>query len=296
METVKIYTFALGVEERIKLLPLSSGARHMLVATFYFAMMNIFIKAVSHLPAIEIVFFRCGISLLICYLMLRRASVDWRGSNKKLLVLRGIIGTIALYSYFITIANMPLGTAVIIQYLSPIFTTILAIFVLQEHVKPVQWLFFLVSFAGVFIIKEFDERIEITYLLIGLFSAIASAFAYITIRSLKEKEHPLVVVFHFQLIGTISGSIFSVPVFEMPQGIEWFYLLLIGIFTQLGQLNLTKSLQKEKVANVSILNYTGVVYAILAGFLLFGEHYGVAALLGIALVIAGVVLSMIFRR
>jgi len=267
----------------------------MLVATFYFAIMNIFIKAVSHLPAIEIVFFRCGISLLICYVMLRRESVDWRGSNKKLLLLRGIIGTVALYTYFITIANMPLGTAVIIQYLSPIFTTILAIFVLQEHVKPVQWLFFLISFVGVFIMKEFDERIEITYLLIGLFSAVASAFAYITIRSLKEKEHPLVVVFHFQLVGTISGSVFSIPVFEMPQGMDWIYLILVGIFTQLGQLNLTKSLQQEKVANVSILNYTGVVYAIMAGFLLFDEHYGMGTILGITLVIAGVVLSMIYR-
>lgn len=212
-----------------------------------------------------------------------------------LLLLRGIIGTVALYTYFITIANMPLGTAVIIQYLSPIFTTILAIFVLQEHVKPVQWLFFLISFAGVFIMKEFDERIEITYLLIGLFSAIASAFAYITIRSLKEKEHPLVVVFHFQLVGTISGSLFSFPVFEMPKGMDWIYLILVGIFTQLGQLNLTKSLQKENVARVSILNYTGVVYAIMAGFMLFDEHYGMGTIAGIVLVIAGVLLSMIYR-
>ena len=268
---------------------------HMLLATFYFAIMNIFIKLVSNLPAIEIVFFRCGISLLICYFQLYKEGIDWRGSNKKLLLIRGIIGTIALHSYFITIAHMPLGTAVIIQYLSPIFTTILAIFILSEKVKPVQWLFFLISFAGVFIIKEFDERIDLLYLFIGLFSAVASAFAYITIRYLKEKENPLVVVFHFQLVGAITGLAFSTPIFVMPVGMEWVFLILIGVFTQLGQLNLTKALQQDKVANVSIINYTGIIYAIVAGYFIFGEHYGAGSFAGIVLVIAGVLLSMIYR-
>ncbi|MBL0342183.1 MAG: DMT family transporter [Bacteroidetes bacterium] len=258
-------------------MPLSSGARHMLLATFYFAVMNIFIKLVSHLPVMEIVFFRCGISLLICLYQLHQVKVDWKGSNRKLLLMRGLFGTIALYTYFITIANMPLGTAVTIQYLSPVFTTILAIFVLGEKVKPVQWLFFLISFAGVMVMKGVDNRIELTYLLIGIFSSIASAFAYVTIRSLKEMEHPLVVVFHFQIVGTFTGLIFSSWNFEIPMGLDWIYLLLIGIY------------------NVSILNYTGVIYAIAAGFLIFGEGYGLGTIMGIVLVIAGVLLSMIYR-
>ena len=267
----------------------------MLVATFFFALMNIFIKAVSHLPVMEIVFFRCGISLLICLVAMYRAQVDWRGTNRRLLFLRGAIGTASLYLYFITIAHMPLGIAVVIQYLSPVFTTILGLFILGEKVKPVAWLFFLISFSGVFLIKGLDGNVELLYLLIGIASAIGSAFAYITIRTLKEDEHPLVVVFHFQLVGTITGMIFSTPTFEVPQGIEWLYLFLIGLFTQLGQVNLTKALQQEKVANVSIINYTGIIYAVLAGFLLFDETYGTGTLVGIALVIAGVLLSMIYR-
>ncbi len=267
----------------------------MLVATFYFAIMNIFIKAVSHLPVMEIVFFRCGISLLLCFYQLHLMQVSWKGSNRKLLLLRGAFGTLALYTYFITIANMPLGTAVAIQYLSPIFTTILAIFVLHEKVRPISWLFFLISFSGVLVMKGVDERIELPYLLIGIFSAVLSAFAYITIRTLKAKENPIVVVFHFQLVGTATGFLFSTANFTMPQGMEWIYLLMVGIFTQLGQVNLTKALQQDKVANVSIINYTGIVYAIAAGFLIFGEHYGVGTIMGIILVIAGVLLSMIYR-
>jgi drug/metabolite transporter (DMT)-like permease len=273
----------------------SSGAKHMLAATFWFAIMNVGIKAVSHLPVMEIVFFRCGISLLLSVVVLQRAGIDWKGSNRKLLILRGAFGTLALSTYFYTIAHMPLGTAVTIQYLSPIFTTILAIFVLQEKVKPIQWLFFIISFSGVFVMKGFDDQMEMKYLLIGIFSAIVSAFAYNTIRTLKDKEHPVVVVLHFQIIGTLAGGIFSVGEFEMPTGFDWLWLILIGVFTQLGQVSMTKALQRENVANVSILNYTGVVYALIFGHLLFGETYSFSTIIGILLVVSGVGLSILYR-
>jgi drug/metabolite transporter (DMT)-like permease len=268
----------------------------MLLATFYFSLMNIFIKAVTHLPAMEIVFFRCGISLLICLYYLKKEGVNWRGSNRKMLLLRGVFGTIALYLYFVTIANMPLGTAVIIQYLSPVFTSILAIFVLSERITGRQWFFYGVSFAGILVIKGFDENIQMMYLLIGILSAIGSAAAYVTIRSMKQAENPLVVVFHFQLIGTLTGGVFSAFNFTMPVGADWFHLLMVGIFTQLGQLYMTKSLQLEPVARVSILIYTGVIYATAAGFFIFGETYKFSTLAGMALVVAGVALSIFYRR
>ena len=275
---------------------INEGARQMLLATFYFAMMNIFVKAVSHLPTMEVVFFRCGISLAICLYLLQKEKVDWRGSNRKLLFLRGVFGTISLYAYFLTLAHMPLGTAVTIQYLSPIFTTILALVILDEKVRPITWLFYLISFAGVFIMRGFNEQIELLYVFIGVLSAIGSASAYVTIRSIKNLEHPLVVVLHFQLLGTITGFAFSTTNFVIPQGIDWFYLLMVGVFTQLGQVSMTKSFQTENVSKVSILVYTGVIYATLAGYLFFDEVYNVGTLAGMLMVIAGVGLSVLYRK
>ncbi|MCW5907048.1 MAG: DMT family transporter [Chitinophagales bacterium] len=266
------------------------------MSTFFFALMNVFIKKVGHIPAMEIVFFRCFVSLLLCVALLYKQGVGWRGSNRKLLLARGIFGTIALYTFFITLREMPLGTAVTIQYLSPVFTTIIAIFLLKEYVHNLQWLFFLLSFSGIVFIKGFDSRVSILMLGIGIVSAIASAFAYNMVRSLKEKEHAVVVVLHFQLIGTIAGLFFSIFNWKMPVGWDWFYLLLIGVFTQLGQINLTKALQMEKIANVSILNYLGVVYALLFGYMFFDEHYEPVALVGIALVLCGVVLNYFYTR
>lgn len=248
------------------------------------------------MPGMEMVFFRCGISMLFCFNILYRNKIDWKGSNRARLIARGTFGTIAVYTFFITIQNMPLGTAVTIQYLSPIFTTIIAIFLLKEKVKLPQWLFFAISFAGVLVIKGFDTRISVTMLAIGIVSALASGMAYNMVRSLKEKEHPIVVVLHFQIIGTILGFVFAAFNWRMPQGWEWFYLVMTGVLTQIGQVNLTKALQLEKIAHVSIFNYLGIIYALIFGFVLFGERYDWLAFAGIILVIGGVLLNFFYNR
>jgi drug/metabolite transporter (DMT)-like permease len=275
---------------------LTAGVKYMLMSTLSFAVMNVFIKKVSDFPAMEIVFFRCLISMFICLAILKREKADWRGSNRTLLMARGIFGTFALYTFFLTLHEIPLGTAVTIQYLSPIFTTVIAIFLLKEKVKPLQWLFFFVSFAGILIIKGFDSRISLFMLLVGIASALASGFAYNMVRSLREKEHTMVVVLHFQLVGTVAGFVFSLFNWRMPHGIEWFYLFMIGICTQLGQVNLTKALQRERMASVSIYNYLGILYALLFGFIFFGERYAWLALSGIVLVIGGVLLNYFYQR
>jgi len=268
----------------------------MLIATFFFSLMNVFIKAAGHLPIWELVFFRCGISALLCFVEIYRKKINWKGSNRRLLLLRGLFGTTALYMYFTTLANMSLGTAVTIQYISSIFTTIIAIFILKENIRPIEWIFFLVSFLGVYLIKGFDENIELKYLLIGITSAFFSGLAYNMVRSLRGKENPTVVVLHFQLVGTIAGLSFSVPSWVTPVGWEWFFLLMTGICTQLGQVNMTKALQKEPMAKVTILNYLGVIYAIALGFIFFDESYSIITLVGILLVIGGVILSILNRN
>ena len=268
----------------------------MLLSTFSFALMNVMVKKLGNFPGMEMVFFRCSVSMLLCFYILSRQNIGWKGGNRTLLIARGTFGTIAVYTFFITIQNMPLGTAVTIQYLSPIFTTVIAIFLLQEKVKHLQWLFFMLSFAGVLVIKGFDTRVSIPMLVIGILSALGSGFAYNMVRSLKEKEHTMVVVLHFQLIGTLTGFLFMLFDWKTPRGWEWLYLIMTGVLTQIGQVNLTKALQLERIANVSIFNYLGIIYALAFGFILFGEQYDWLALTGIVLVIGGVLLNYFYNQ
>lgn len=268
----------------------------MFLSTLSFAVANVLVKQVSHIPAMEVVFFRCVTGTAFCFIGLYRAGADWRGSNRTMLLLRGIFGTTALYLFFVTVQNVPLATAVTIQYLSPIFTTIIAIFVLREGVKPVQWLFYALAFAGVLLIQRFDPRVSMMFLVLGVVSAFCSGVAYNLVRSLKGKEHPLTVVLHFQLIGVLAGFVSLFFEWRTPTGMDWVYLFLIGVASQLGQIFLTNALQREAVAGVAIVNYTGLIYAVAVGWIIWGEMQTLSSISGMLLVVLGVLLSVLYSR
>ena len=145
-----------------------------------------------------------------------------------------------------------------------------------------------------FIIKGIDTRISWQMLGIGVTSSVFSALAYNMIRTLKAKEHPLVVVLHFQMFGAITGLLFTLFNWQTPIGIDWLYLILLGVFTQLGQTNLTRAFQSEKAAKVSIIQYSGIIYALIFGWFLYGETHGWLEIAGIVLIIGGVLLNIIF--
>lgn len=275
---------------------LSEGVRQMFYSTLAFSLANVFVKQLSHLPAMEIVFFRCLLGAGFCFYGLRKANADWKGSNRKQLLLRGLFGTTALYFFFVTVQNIPLASAMTIQYLSPIFTTIIAIFLLRENVKALQWLFYAIAFSGVLFIERFDTRISFFFLLIGVVSAFCSGVAYNLVRSLREREHPLTVVLHFQLIGVVAGFLFTIFNWETPRGWDWLWLFLVGLSSQFGQIFLTNALQKEKAASVAIVNYSGLIYGLLFGWFVFGEAQTIESVIGMSLVVCGVILSLFYGR
>ncbi len=268
----------------------------MFLSTLAFFLANVFVKQVAHIPAMETVFFRCIVAGAFCVYGLKRANASLIGENHLMLLLRGVFGTTALYFFFVTLQQMPIASAQTIQYLSPIFTATIAIFVLKESVRPTQWFFYAIAFAGVLMIEQFDPRISPFYLILGIISAFCSGVAYNLVRSLRGKEHPLTIVLHFQLVGAVVGAISLFFYWETPQGWDWIYLFLIGVFSQLGQMFLTNALQRERIAGVAIVNYTGLVYALSVGWIFFGESHGIMALAGMLLVVIGVMLSVLYGR
>ncbi len=274
---------------------LTPGVRYILASTFFFALMNIGVKYLVNIPAHEVVFFRALVSLIVCYFLIRKNGLNPWGNNKPVLILRGLAGTAALTMYFYTLQNMPLASAVIIQYLSPIFTIIIAGFLVKEGTRPVQWLFFLLSFAGVVMIKGFDPRVSPTDLLIGVAAAVGSGFAYNFIRKLKDQDHPLVVVFYFPLVTVPLIGVYTATHWVNPTPLEWLVLILIGLVVTVAQIFMTKGYQLERAANVSNFNYLGVVFALGFGFLLFDELVEPLGLAGIVLIIGGVIMSSRYR-
>ena len=198
--------------------------------------------------------------------------------------------------YFYTLQNIPLASAVTIQHLSPIFTIIIAGFMLKEYSRPVQWLFFAIAFGGVIMIKGFDARVTMLELVMGVSAAFFAGLAYNYVRKLKDYDHPLVVVFYFPLVTVPAIGVYSLTNWVQPTGLELLILILIGLFTTLAQIYMTKAYYLEKAADVTIFNYLGVVYAIIIGYIFFAESLELGGMGGITLIIVGVLMSLRYKR
>lgn len=275
----------------------SPGVRFMLLATFFFALMNAAVKFLGHLPAIEIALLRSLVSLVIAYGFVRFNSIPLPGNNSKALLLRGFFGSSSLVLYFITLQHMPLASAVTLQYLSPVFTAIMGIYIVREPVKPWQWVFFALSFAGVLMVQGFDNRIEPLYLLLGIGSAFFAGLAYNMIRQLKLTEHPLVITFYFPLVSLpVTALLITTITWIPPAGTDWFVLVFIGLTAQVAQYFMTRSYQSDELSKVVSLKYIGIIYALVLGYFLFGETFSLEAHLGMLVVLAGVILNIWYKN
>ncbi len=275
---------------------LSSGITQMFLSTFSFAMANVFVKQLSDMPVMEIVFFRSVLAAVLCWYGLKKANISWHGNNRKFLIYRGIAGTTALVLFFLTLQNIPLASATTIQYLSPIFTATIAIFFLKESVKPLQWIFYAMAFGGVLMIKSFDPRVSTAFLVIGIIAAFGSGVAYNLVRRLKDTEHPLVIILYFQIVGIVVSVPLLLVEWKTPDGLEWVYLALVGVFSYLGQVFLTNAFSRERAASVAIIVYSGLIYAIVIGWFFYGEVQTIFTFLGMLLVVAGVIMSVLYGR
>ncbi len=268
----------------------------MLISSFSFSLMQLCVKMLSHLPVVELVFFRSLVSLVLSLVILQRARVNPFGNNKRYLILRGIFGVAALSLFFFTLQALPIATAVLIQYLSPMFTALFAIWILKEPMKPVQWLFFALAFAGIMVIKGFDDDVELIYLIAGILSSVFAGLAYNMIRKVKNTDHPVVVVFYFPLIATPIMGIATAFNWVMPQLTDWLLILAMGVFTQIAQVYMTKAWQGNEANQIAGLKYVGVFFALFWDFTLFGISHGWATFIGIALVISGVVFNLLVKN
>lgn len=265
----------------------------MLLSAFCFALMNLCVKLLPGLPNHEVVFFR-SLGLALCCLpglrQLPRGSAD--SGIQKDLFLRAFFGTLGLIAYFYTLKAMPLASAVSLQYLNPIFATLVAVFLLGESVRKRQWLFFGVSFSGVLLIRGFESQISSFALGAGVFAAACSGFSYNYVRKLRGRAAPNQVILWFASLSLALLAPYTLLHWVWPVGIDWLWLVLLGLSTYAAQVLMTWAYQGgSRMALIAGLNYTGLIYALLLGWLMFDEHIELPAMLGMALIIAGVMLG-----
>ena len=167
---------------------------------------------------------------------------------------------------------------------------------MKEKVAPRQLLWFVLSFIGIVLMQGFDYRISVWHLLLGISTSFTMGLAYNCVRKLGATEHPLVIIFYFPLVCLPITGLYCLFYWVQPLGTEWLWLLLMGLFTQLGQYFMTRSYQVAAISRVAIVNYTEVVFAIVLGLVLFAENFNLLTYAGMALVVTGVVMNIISRQ
>lgn len=267
----------------------------MIISTISFACMNVTVKYLVNINAFQIVFFRSLSSLFFTIPFLLKSEIPILGNNKKLLVLRGLTGVISMTFFFMSIKYLQVATAISLRYIAPIFAAIFAVLFLKEKTKPLQWLFFIMSFVGVLIIKGFDEQVDTFGLILVLIAAFFSGLVYPIINKIGTEDHPVVVVNYLMVIATVVGGLLSISNWQNPIGLEWVLLLSLGVSGYFGQLYMTKAFQTTETNQVAPLIYLEVIFTLLFGLLWLDEIYNIWSLLGITLIIGGLILNVMYK-
>jgi len=268
----------------------------MFLSILSFSLMHLCVKAIPGIPVHQIITFRSLFSILICLYTLRKNNIPIWGNNKPLLILRGLVGALSLFCFFHSIKQLPLATAVTISNLIPLLTLALAAVFLREKITGVQWLFFIVSFVGVLLIKGFDNRVDFIELAIALGAAFFTACAHFSVRKLRDYDHPFVIIFYFPLVTIPLVGPYTAFHWVNPDWVEWGFLFLIGLCTHIGQVYLTKAYANEEVSGVSNLYYIGIILSLLYGYLFFNETYHFLSFAGMGLIMAGILLNVYYKK
>lgn len=281
----------------------------MLISALGFALMAACVKEVSGLgiPVLEIVAVRSIVSGIISYVDIKRKKIPLFGHNKVLLIARGTVGSFALMFVYYTITTLPLAEATLLQYLHPVFTAILALFFLKETIQRSTIACIVISLLGLFIIiqpnlaqsnLQLDSGVHYPWLSIGsgVLGAFGSAVAYIIVKKLTKTDDSSVIIFYFPMVAFPVSMILLGSDFVVPSLAAAGLLILIGIFTQVGQVGLTKALHCADANKATAYAYVQVLFSVFIGWAYFSEVPMTTTIIGGGLIMVGALINVFWKR
>ena len=285
----------------------------MLLAALGFATMGGAAKILKgSFNAGQLVFYRNLVgAVVLTTSFLIRPPVNRAGGKFSWLVFRGMMGTIALYTLLYCILHLPLGTAMTYNLTSAIFIALFSFLIFREYHGAGVLFSVLLGFLGMLMIYKPAMHYPWFYHAAGLLSGIASAIAYITVGRLTLYYDTRVIVSAFIFTGVLVPSAFMIiadlghllrdDVFfiqwKTPQGVEWFYLLWLGLAALFGQYFVTKAYGADKAGIVSAVSYANIIFSVFIGMALGDAFPDWLSLAGILCIICGgVIISLIKSR
>lgn len=266
----------------------------LVVSAISFAAMAFATKiATRTLPATEVTFMRFLVMLApfaIAPRLVRRALV-WQRVD--LLVYRGLFGGVAVLLYFLAIAHIPVGTATLLNYSSPLWSVLFAALFLGERTRPVLLLPFAVAIGGMLLVTGVLTGGTLSafglWEAVGFGSSVLSGAAVAAIRAARRTEGSWAIYGSFTLFGLLVAAPFALSGFRAPNRVEWMLLLVVGTSSVAAQLTMTYAYRWATNLQAGVILQLTVVISMALGALFLGETLGPTKLLGAALTLAGIV-------
>lgn len=271
----------------------------MVVASLLFACMGVCVKlaAQTH-SAVEIVFYRSFISLVLMYGLVRLRGVALATPHWRWQVSRGLVGFLALFSYFYAITLLPLATAVTLNYTSAIF---LAIYLALSGWRLSGGILgaLALGLAGVALLLRPTFHADLLFGgLVGLGSGVLAGMAYFSVRELGARgESETRTVFYFSLISSVGAGLWLALSDLHP--VDWHsggLLLGVAAFATAAQLAMTRAYARGRTMMAAALAYSTVVFSSLFGMLFWDEVLPSSAWSAVGLIILSGVAATHFSR
>ena len=275
--------------EDIKLLTQNQlGVLYMTGSVVCFSIMDICVKWLDYYPVGQVLFFRFFIGFIPIFFIIPRDKIFnfYKTSRPGLHAFRAVCGALAIIALFYGLRELPLADVISLTFAGPIFVTIASIFFLSEKVGIKRWSAVFLGFFGMILIVQPAFR-ELNYYYVSpIIFCIFFACVAISVRSLSKTEANYTIAFYFTLLCTLIGlgSLFFVN-WIMPTKIDFLIFLIIGLCGSIANLLLTQSYRLAEASLVTPIKYLSLVFAIIFGFLIWGEIPKALTLLGAGLVI-----------
>lgn len=276
------------------------GVMYIIISAFCFALMNTFVRLSGDLPTIQKSFFRNFVALIISFIILNKRNIPchWKKGNLKFHIIRATAGTIGILCNFYAIDHLVLSDASMLNKMSPFFAIIFSLIFLKENVTAFQTVAVIVAFIGsIFIIKPSFTGMEFLPGLLGFIGGMGAGAAYTTVRHLgnRGEKGPFIVFFFsaFSCIVTLPYLIFNFHYMELKQII---FLIFAGLSAAGGQFTITAAYCHAPAKEISVYDYSQIIFAALIGFIIFGQIPDKYSFIGYIIIISSAVLMFLYNN
>ncbi len=278
----------------------SRGVLCIIGAALCFAGMSAFVRLAGDLPTFEKAFFRNFVAAIIVFFIIRTRRIPFRieRGSRLFVFLRCIFGTVGLLLNFYAIDRLDLADANMLNKLSPFFAIIFSFFLLKEKVKPVQVLAVLGAFVGaLFIIRPTGTNLLLLPAVGGFIGGMGAGAAYTCLRrATREGTRNELVVLCFSCFSCLVTIPFILADFVMPTGKQLLLLILCGLCGAGGQFSITAAYSFAPAREISVYDYTQVIFSAAIGFFLFGQMPDAYSFIGYGLIIAMALINYIYNN